>query len=171
MTDSTDAAQAADDLGDLTDDDYQAAAESMAQEGSAPQDGADDGEATDDENPAGRGQRYRERLRAAEAETTRLQQLVEGMRQAEIQRIASDRLADPADLFREATLGDMLDTEGRVDAAKLNALMDKVIAEHPHYKRPLAPYRGPLHSGATSTRLADAPSKGFAAAFAPPQSE
>jgi hypothetical protein len=153
-----------DDLNDLTESDYATAARQLADEATQAQDGST--EAEPDSTP--REQRYRQRAQTAEAERDRLSAVVDGMRRSEVERVASARLADPGDLFRDgATLADVLDAEGAVDPARVDALIDKVIDGHPHWRAPAAPYRGPLHSGATNTRRVDAPSKGFADAFTP----
>jgi hypothetical protein len=175
MTDTvntTDTPEPADDLDDLTPDDYATAAAEMAQEAAEAQDASaevvDADEPDDEAEPTGRGPRYRERLRDAEAERDRLTTLVEGMRRSEIERVASTMLADPADLFRDgAQVSDVLDADGRIDQGKIAATIDRVLSAHPHWRAEPPKYKGTLHSGATNTRLIDAPSKGFVDAFAP----
>jgi hypothetical protein len=131
------------------------------------------GEAADEssEEPeiSARDERYRQRLRESEAESTRLREIVESMQRAEVERLAADRLADSSDLFIKASLADMLDQD-RVDPAKVNAAIDRLLADHPHWAAPVTRYRGPLRSGATSVRF-DQPTKKFVDAFAPPKAE
>jgi hypothetical protein len=152
----------ADGLGEPTASDYAAAAEQLAREAAqAPeQDGGD---------PVGaREQRYRQRAQAAEAERDGLAALVEGFQRAEVQRLAADVLADPGDLWLDgAQLSDLLDDSGRVDPGKFAGVVDRLLAAHPHWRKPLAPYSGPLHSGAANARAIDSPAPSFQSAFGP----
>ncbi|SUA03103.1 Uncharacterised protein [Mycolicibacterium fortuitum] len=170
MTDDTatdivdlNAPEAADDLSDLTADDYQAAAEILALEAAQAQETAeDDGRAL-----SPRDQRYRQRLRDAEAENDRLRGLVDAMQADEVARLAAAKLADPGDLFRDGlTVADLCDDGGRVDPARVDGAITEVLQQHPHWAAPVAAYRGPLHSGATPIPL-EPPSKKFADAFTP----
>jgi hypothetical protein len=166
---TTDEAQQVDDEGlDLTPEEWATAAEQMGEEAAQAQDDPAGSVEADEANSTPREQRYRQRAHTAEAERDQLSALVDGMRRAEVERLAAPRLADPSDVFRDgATLADVIDDEGRVDPGKLGALIDGLIDQHPHWVRPVAPYRGPLFSGATNTRQIDAPGKGFADAFTP----
>ena len=156
--------QADDDLSDLSPDDYQRAAELLAQEAEhAQQPGSEDTEPV-----SAREQRYRQRAQAAEADRNRLTELVEDMRNREIQRLVSDRLADPADLFRDGiTVEDLLDEHGHVDPAHLAAAVDRLLAAHPHWAAPRARYRGPFLSGASQSKLVDTPAGRWRSAFEP----
>ncbi|MDV3130011.1 hypothetical protein M1247_34265 [Mycobacterium sp. 21AC1] len=165
--DGLDGSAAADDLSDLSEDDYATAAEIIAQEATPTQDDTSDAAPDLD----ARDQKYRQRLRAAEAENDRLHGLVEAMQADEIHRLAAGKLADPADLLRDgATVADLLDDDGHVDPARVDGAINEVLQGHPHWAAPAAPYRGPLLSGATSIQF-DRPTKKFAEAFAPPTSE
>jgi hypothetical protein len=162
-----------DDLG-LSREDYAAAAETMAEEAAqgrenAASDESTDEDSTDDGTPEtdGRDDKYRARLRDAEAENDRLNSLVESMLNDEVARLAAPRLADAADLFRDGlTVADLCDQTGRVDPARVERAADALLSEHPHWRAPVAPYRGPLRSGSTSVPF-DGPGKSFASAFAP----
>lgn len=155
-------------LDDLTESDYAVAAETLAQEATQAQEPATQPEGDDEPDGTPREARYRQRARDAEVERDKLRDLVEGMQRAEIQRLVADRLADPADLWRDgATLADLLDGAGRLDPTKLDGTVDRVLAAHPHWRKPLAPYRGPLDSGATNSRSVDMQPKGFKSAFTP----
>jgi hypothetical protein len=169
-TDAPEAAEApepADELLDVSGTEYQAAAAQLAGEAVQGQDGTTEGD-HDEAEPTGREARYRQRAHDAEAERDRLAGLVEDMRQEEIQRLAASRLADASDLFRDgASVADLLDDDGHVDAAKLDGLVDKLLTAHPHWRAELPRHRGPLYSGASNMRSVDVKPMGFADAFAP----
>jgi hypothetical protein len=101
----------------------------------------------------GRDERYRQRLRETEAQRDALLQRVEHMQRNEVQRLTADRLADPADLWRETELADLLDDDGNIDPAKLNTRVDTLLEEHPHWgaepQRTPKPPRG-FQSGASA---------------------
>jgi hypothetical protein len=119
--------------------------------------------------PAERDDRYRQRLRDAEAETERLGGLVESMQRAEVARLVASKLADPDDLFRDGlALADLRDDGGNIDAAKVDGAADTVLASHPHWKAPLVRYQGQLFSGSRGKPL-EPPAKSFADAFGPRQ--
>src|ERR1700758_3047520 len=83
-----------------------------------PPDAADDAasEQHDDSEHDAAGKeaaKYRRRLRETEAERDALRGRVETMQRNEIQRMAADRLADPADLWRDgAKVSDLLNEGG-----------------------------------------------------------
>ncbi|ROO88755.1 hypothetical protein EDD29_6434 [Actinocorallia herbida] len=85
--------------------------------------------------------RYRRALREAETDRERLTGQVEALQRAEVARLAGERLADPADLWRAGTLtvADMLTDNGTVDAAKVSTAVEAVLAEHPHWQRQVIP--------------------------------
>lgn len=169
------------DLG-LSAEEWAAAGEAMAKQAAQGDDGATD-DGSDDEpiafadafkpgpvdgpEPADRDNRYRARLRDSESEVERLRGTIESLQRAEVARLASAKLGDPADLFRDgAGLADMCGDDGTVDPAKVDNAVNGVLAAHPYWRAPLAPYRGPLRSGATSVTV-DQPSKTFVDAFRP----
>jgi len=119
----------------------------------------------DEEEGAGRGRsnaeaaRRRVELREAQAERDTLRQQVEGLRRAEVERLASSQLAQPGDLFTVAQvqLADLLDDEGRVDPEAVEKAVTGLLATRPGlrltsprpgggvpshglgYRRPIAP--------------------------------
>lgn len=113
-----------------------------------PEPGADE-KSTNRQGRSGRDERYRQRLRETEAERDTLLQRLQGMQRNEVQRLVSDRLADPADLWRDANLEDMLDDDGNIDTAKVDAHISTLLEEHPHWAadKPKTP-SGALKSGA-----------------------
>jgi hypothetical protein len=114
----------------------------------------------------GRDHRYREQLRETEADRDRLSGLVETMQRAEIERLASGRLADPADLWRVASLKDMRNADGGLDLAKAGSAIDGLLEEHAHWAASRPRYAGALHSGATE-RPVEPRGKRWSDAFAP----
>jgi hypothetical protein len=119
------------------------------------------------DEPADRDSRYRARLRDAEADNERLRGTIATLQHAEIVRLASARLADPADLFRDGVqrwptcAARMAPSTRRVDSA-----VNGVLEAHPPWQAPQAPCKGPLFSGATSVRV-EPSTKKFADAFSP----
>lgn len=112
--------------------------------------------------------RYRERLTTAEAEADRLRGMVESMQRAEVDRLAGAQLADAADLWRgdnAPAMADLLGDDGRVDPAKVDGAVSAVLVEHPHWRAPMARYRGEMRSGATERPTE--PRSSFASAFGP----
>lgn len=84
--------------------------------------------------------RYRRRLRATEAERDQLSERVKVLQRAEVERRAAGRLATPGDLWlTDAELADMLDDDGVVDGEKVNATVDRILADRPNWQRTTAP--------------------------------
>jgi hypothetical protein len=172
------------DVADLGPADYVAAAVVMAQEVTGgPDDVADDepedtayvdafgppNVEPDNAEPeiSARDQRTREQLRETEVDRDRLASRVETMQRAEIERLASPRLADARDLwYRDASVADLLDEEGGVDPAKVDSAVTGLLEQHAHWASPRAAYRGELRSGATE-RLIEPTGKRWSDAFAP----
>jgi hypothetical protein len=97
--------------------------------------------------------KYRHKLRATEAERDALATRLEGLQRGEIQRLAGDRIVDPADLWRDgATVAELLDDTGDVSGDKVDTLVSGLLEAHPHWApqtktvKPL----GNLRSGATA---------------------
>ena len=178
------------DLG-LSPEDWAAAGATMAREATEAQgdaaDGDDDGDDSDalgpgwrdafapapegepEPEPAGRDARYRRRLKDAEAANDRLSTALAEMQSAEVQRIAADRMADARDLFINVKLADLLDGD-RVDPDRVNAAIDRVLTEKPHWQRPNARYTGELRSG-SSQQPVEKSGPSWRDAFAPAPEE
>lgn len=104
--------------------------------------------------------RYRRKLRDTETErdqaNTERDQLhtrLTAMQRAEVERLAADTLADPADVWRDgAELAGLLDDDGNVDPAKVTKAARTVRQAHPHWSKPRRPRTpstaGGLRSGA-----------------------
>lgn len=99
-------------------------------------------EPTTEEAPKGnREARYRVERNEARAERDALAQRVERMQRAEVERLASDGLSHPADLFSLSgnELADYLTDDGDVDAEKVAADVAAILAERPGLQRPKFP--------------------------------
>lgn len=99
-----------------------------------PPGGNETGEADNgSQEPKGREERFRKERNAAIAERDALAQRIEQMQRAEIERLASDQLSMPADLFSLSgnSVADYLTEDGNVDAEKVAADVAAVLAERP----------------------------------------
>jgi hypothetical protein len=94
----------------------------------------DNSEQQENDGIANEAAKYRRRLRDTEAERDALRSRVEAMQRNEVQRLVADRLADPADVWRDgATVGDVLDDAGNIDNSKVGQLVDGLVKEHAHW--------------------------------------
>lgn len=131
---------------------------------------AADTEATDTEQPNGNREaaKYRRQLREAETERDGLRERVTAYERAEVERLAADRLTDPADLWTGGTdLETLRGKDGRIDPEKVRAAIDGVLEAHPHWQRSrrTPPAAGSLRSGASGSSV-DRLGTSWARAFA-----
>ena len=103
--------------------------------------------------------KYRRKLRATEAERDQLQARLDHLQKSEVQRLAADRLADPADIWRDgAELSSLLDDDGHIDTSKVDNLITGLLEQHKHWavsgRTPVHPDK--LKSGAMAPRSAPA---------------
>lgn len=113
------------DIAEPTAEDYQAAAdvirneqaEDDAIEVDAPKEPeSDDQQPDDDTGLSRRDRRYREQLRAAEAERDTLHRTVETMQRSEVERLAAEHLTKPAALWTVGVeLASLVSEDGTVD--------------------------------------------------------
>lgn len=121
----------------------------------------------DDTGLSRRDIRYREQLRAAEAERDTLRTTVETMQRREVERLAAEHVVKPAALWTAGTeLANLLGEDGTVDPEKVaTAAADarqQLGLEHPQAKRLRSPvvakegtsYRG--HGDGGNSSWADA---------------
>ncbi len=121
-----------------------------------------DGEAAETETPpdaqqeqaaGGEAAKYRHKLRDTEKQLAAMTERVEAMQRSEVERIATSKLADPGDVWRDgAQLADVLDDDGNVDSGKVDDLIGNLVKSHSHWAvaKPQAPrQRTGLTSGAT----------------------
>ncbi|GAB4912584.1 hypothetical protein LIX17_20225 [Mycobacterium avium subsp. hominissuis] len=85
---------------------------------------------------------YRVKLRETEAERDALAERLQRMQRAEIERLASDALSHPADLFSLSgnELADYLTEDGDVDAEKVAADVAAILAERPGLRKQIPGY-------------------------------
>lgn len=92
-------------------------------------------EATDDRG-SNEARKYRKRAQEAEAERDSLRERLSTMQRNEIQRMASDKLVDPTDLWSTgATVNDYLDDDGNLDPDKLNTAIGVILEAKPHWRQ------------------------------------
>lgn len=112
------------DVAEPTAQDYQAAADVIRAEQAAEDQATevpkesepDEQQPSDDAGLSRRDVRYREQLRAAEAERDTLRQTVETMQRAEVERLAADHLTKPAALWTVGVeLASLVSEDGTVD--------------------------------------------------------
>lgn len=81
---------------------------------------------------------------------------VELMQRGEVERIAANVLADPADVWREGLDLDQLhDDAGNIDPRKVAAAVRALGQAHPHWVRPRRPAGDGLRSGATGKQVTE----------------
>ncbi len=149
------------------------APEAPAAPDTAAQDAPDGGEVVEDQDQDqdhdhdGDGReaaKYRKKLRDAATQRDQAVEQITTMQKSEAERIAANRLADGADLWRDGlTVGELLDDAGNLDPAKVSAAAKAVTQQHPHWRRPAQPRAlggrtGVLASGASSPNDHRAPS-------------
>lgn len=85
--------------------------------------------------------KYRRQLRTVEAERDTLTTRLATYQAREAQSLVGDagtgiKLHDPADLWKDgATVADVLDDDGQIDPDLVAELAQKVVAEHPHWRK------------------------------------
>jgi hypothetical protein len=79
---------------------------------------------------------HRRKLREAEAERDRLAGIVHSMLRNEVERRAEQRMHRGDDIWSAGVeLGELLDEDGALDLAKVDAAVERVIKERPHWSR------------------------------------
>lgn len=88
-------------------------------------------DAEDSDNRGGReAAKYRRRLRDTEGERDGLREQLDGMRRAEVERIAGAKINKPAALWAGGVqLADLLDDQGNIDAGKVDAAVTTACAD------------------------------------------
>ncbi|MBF6298038.1 hypothetical protein IU459_10815 [Nocardia amamiensis] len=99
--------------------------------------------------------KWRKQLRTVEAERDGLRERVTAFERAEVERLAADRLADPADLWTGGVDLESLRGKDGIDAAKVGKAVDAILRSHPHWQRAQKqrPAVGSLRSGATGASV------------------
>lgn len=89
-----------------------------------------------EDHPARDAAKYRKRAQAAEKERDRLAERLQVLQRAEAQRLATEHLADGADLWRDgAELTALLNDEGDIDPAKVAETAKAVADSHTHWRK------------------------------------
>lgn len=86
-----------------------------------------------DDEPLGEpGRRALEAERKARRDA---EQRLQGLQRAEAERMAGGTLADPADLWREVGLSDLVDDAGELEPERVRQAVDQVASSHPHWRQ------------------------------------
>lgn len=157
----TSSASSADTEGDITD----AAPEGNDESANTEPGTGDEQQPDDDAGLSRRDRRYREQLRAAEAERDTLRGTVEAMQRREVERLAADHLTKPAALWTAGVeLSSLLGEDGTVDPdlvlAAAQDARQQLGLEDPQAKprrRPVVPREGTtVGSGGKSSSWTEA---------------
>jgi len=109
--------------------------------------------------------KYRRRAQTAEAERDTLKARLEVLQRGEVERLVADRLADPADVWRDgATIDSLVDGDGNIDPKRVDELTKGLLAAHAHWGITRHKPAG-FQSGAAAQTFPRRDS--FTAAFAP----
>ena len=100
-------------------------------------------------------------LRSTEAERDAFKARVDEYDRREVERLATERLADPADLWLSTSLDAMRAEDGTIDMEKADAELQRVLAEKPHWRKPERSMPN-MHQGARESVERQAPSFGQA---------
>jgi hypothetical protein len=89
----------------------------------------------DDGEPRTREQKYRQQLRATETERDQLRERLERRDRADVERMITTKLIDPADLWHVVSLADCLDPEtGEISPQLVDEAVTRVVKQHPHWR-------------------------------------
>lgn len=90
----------------------------------------------------------RRQLRSVEAERDEWKTKWNERNRQDVERMATDRFADPSDLWSVTSLEQLQGEDGLIDPEKAGAEFERVLTEKPHWKKP-PPVKNPdLHQGA-----------------------
>jgi hypothetical protein len=156
-----------------TAEDYAAVAAALKTETPAEDTPADASTAEDgsDDTVGNEAAKYRRRLRDTESERDTLKARLENFQRGEVERLAAAKITDPADVWRDgARVADVLDDDGNIDAAKVDGLVNGLVAQHPHWVAPRAPQLG-TRSGSGASGPGDHRQPSWASALNPPRGE
>jgi hypothetical protein len=99
------------------------------------------GRLVEDGEPRSREQRYRQQLRATEAERDQLRERLDARDRADVERMIASKLIDPSDLWAAGvTLADLVDDSGELQPALVDEAVERTVKAHPHWRHsPAAP--------------------------------
>jgi len=125
-----------------------------------------------DKSGANEARKYRHRAQAAEAERDALRGRLEHMQRSQVERLASAKLTDASDIWRDgAELADLLDENGNIDHSKVDRLASTLVDAHRHWgvhhqsQRNMFNYG--MLSGATPPDNLSKRGSGWTSAFSP----
>lgn len=106
--------------------------------------------------------KLRDRLRALETDHEAAVSRLDGMRHAEVERIAAEHLIDAADIWTAAQdVNNLVDDDGLVDAGKVSEAAQALVAEKPHLGASYRPQnRPPTERPIESLKPGASPSRG-----------
>lgn len=90
----------------------------------------------------------RRALRETEAERDGLREQLDTVHRQEVQRLAADRLENPADLFMVTDLDQMRGEDGLISPELAEQAIEATLRDRPHWRKPTMP---DLHAGARQT--------------------
>ncbi|WP_051021155.1 hypothetical protein [Nocardia araoensis] len=115
-----------------------------------------DSGAEQQQTPNREAAKYRRQLRTVETERDALRERVTAFEREQVERLAADRLADPADLWTGGVdLETLRGKDGAIDPAKVGKSIDALLQSHPHWQRAQKqrPAVGSLRSGASGASV------------------
>lgn len=92
---------------------------------------------TDGGNPNREAAKWRTKLRETETALTAMQERVTAMQRAEVERLASEHLADGSDVFKlgDIELANVLNETGDVDADAVTTVAQGIVESRPGLRR------------------------------------
>lgn len=138
----------------MSEQDNQTGAKSPADSQTPAPEGAGTGEQESGSQKGNKEARYRVERNEARAERDALAERIQRMHRAEVERLASDALSHPADLFSLSgnELADYLTEDGDVDAEKVAADVVAILAERPGLRKTTPGYDPSQGFGGTTPK-------------------
>lgn len=115
------------------------------------------------DSPNREAAKWRRQLRQVEAERDALRAREDERDRQEVERLAGERMASPADLWLSTGLDAMRDEDGVLDAKLIEQEVRRVLNDRPHWSRREPP--PDLHAGARRDVPPDEPPSPFGDAF------
>lgn len=102
---------------------------------------------------------YRRELREAQTERDQLRERVERQDREAVERLAGERLQSSSDFWLAVELADLRGDDGAIDREKVQAALEQVATDRPHWIKP--PYTA-FDGGVRGRAVSPAPSFGEA---------
>jgi len=85
--------------------------------------------------------KYRRKLREAEAANQALSEQVAGFQRNGIERLVGERLEHASDFWLDGPdIGELVGDDGQPNVEAINARVDGLLEQRPHWKKPPAPF-------------------------------